>query len=371
MRGSALVGALLLCFICPCWSQNAATPQNYPSRLPYRFSNFVWWSDSDLRNLLKNRIPTLGDEIAPASATESKIRDTLTGLLKEKQIVAEVQSQEPSTLQLTGERAPGAPEPAIVFSIASPQILVDKVLVPDDATGLADPIHEALQPREGKGYSSGANWSARATAEEQLEAHGYLEATVAVTHDPPRQEGDRYLVNLLVSITPGRQYRISSISAGGGPLLVSRDLSPSFSSKAGDIAGSGAFGSVPAQLRAYYWRYGYADVQTVVSKDLDRKNGTAALRLDVHPGPLYRVRTLTIDNLNAEQESKARALLGLKPGDVFDQLAINNLYHKIPTDPLLAGYGFTFSPKEDKSAATVDLTLNFYKKGQGSSVTFR
>jgi len=365
------LGALLLCSICFSRPQTAATAQNYPSRLPYRFSNFVWWSDADLRAQLKSRIPGLSDEIAPGSADEGKVRDALTALLKAKQIVAEVQSEEPSSFALSAERAPGAPQPAIVFNIVSPRILVDKVVVPEDATGLADSVHQALARREGQRYSSGEDWSVEATAEEQLEAQGYLEATVSVTHDAPRPDGSRYLVNLLVSIIPGRQYRISSLSAGGGPLLPSRDLSPSFSSKPGDIAGAGVFGSAPADLRAYYWRYGYADVQTPVSKDLDRKNATVALRLNVVPGPLYRVRSLTIQNLSAEQESKARALLGLKPGDVFDQLAITNLYHKIPTDPLLAGYGFTFSPKEDKAAAVVDLTLDFYKKGRDSSITFR
>ncbi len=324
-----------------------------------------------MRVQLKNRIPGLGDEIAPASAAEGSVRDALKALLKEKQIVAEVQSEEPSPSAIGAERAAGAPEPAIVFSISSPQILVDRVVVAEDSTGLAASIRENLKPREGQGYSAGQDWLVRLKAQEQLQANGYLEAEVDVKHDAPRREGDRYLVNLLVSVRPGRQYRISSISAGGGPLLPGRDLSPSFALKPGDVAGLGAFGRVPADLRAYYWRYGYADVEIHVSPQLDRAHALVAYRLDVSPGPLYHLRSLTIHNLNAEQESKARALLGLKPGDVFDQMAITGLYRKIPADPLLSGYGFTFSPKEDKAAALVDLTLDFHKAGQNGSVTIR
>lgn len=261
---------------------------------------------------------------------------------------------------------PGWPQTA-----ATTQILVDKIVVADDTTGLADTLREMLRPLEGQGYSAGQDSVVQSKVQEQLEAHGYLEATVAVTHDAPRRDGDRYLVNLLVSVTPGRQYRISSISAGGGPLLPSRDLSPSFSSKPGDIAGADAFGRAPEDLRTYYWRYGYADVETHISTELDRQHALVAYRLDVAPGPLYHLRSLTIKNLNAEQESKVRALLDLKPGDVFNQMAISNLYHEIPTDPLLSGYGFTFSPKKDQAAAMVDLLLDFSKKGQGSSVIFR
>src|ERR1700679_1339056 len=125
----AFPGVLMLCVASAAWSQTAQTAQSYPARLPYRFSNFVWWSDDDLRVLLKNRIPGLGDEIAPAPTSEGPVRDALKALLQQKQVVAEVQSEEPSPSAIDAERAPGAPGPAIVFSILSPQILVDKVVV--------------------------------------------------------------------------------------------------------------------------------------------------------------------------------------------------------------------------------------------------
>ena len=128
MRPTLLV-ALMLCVTAAGWSQTAQPTQSYPAHLPYRFSNFAWWSDDDLRLLLKNRIPGLGDEIAPTSAGEGKVREALKALLREKQIVAEVQSEEPSPSAISAERVPGAPEPAVVFSILTPEVVVDKVVV--------------------------------------------------------------------------------------------------------------------------------------------------------------------------------------------------------------------------------------------------
>lgn len=350
---------VLLLFSTFAWSQTAEPPSSNPALLPYRFSNFVWWSDSELRGQLKQRVPGLGDEIAPASGTESTVRNELETLLKEHQIVAQVQSEEPSP---SSNIAKGAPEPAILFSIRSPQIVVDKVVVSGNDAGLGPEASESLQAKEGRPYSAEQDWKLRSVAEEALQADGYLEAEAAVSHDAPRRDGDRFLVNLSVSITPGRQYHISSLSAGGGPLLPGKDLSPSFSSKPGDLAGHNPFGSAPADLRTYYWRAGYADVDVHIKPDLDTKEALVAYRLDVTPGPQYHLRNLTISNLSAEQESKARALLGLKSGDVFDQTAINSLHRKIAADPLLAGYGFTFSPKRDKATALVDLSLDFFKQ---------
>ena len=353
------------------YSQTAHTVPDYPTRLPYGFSNFVWWGDDEIRVLLKSRIPGLGDEIAPNSAIERRVRDALTMMLKEKGLVAEVQSQKPSSFSLTAERAPDSPAPEIVFSIMSPQISVDKVIVSQAPEALTPALNENLRRREGHEYSGGQDWMVRSNAKEELEAKGYLEAQVDITHDAPRRDGDHYVVNLLVSVKSGPQYRIASITADGGPLLKGRDLSSHFAQKPGDIAGAGPFGRLAGELRAFYWHYGYADVEIHGPPVLDRSHAEVSYHLEVIPGPLYHLRSLTIHNLNAEQESKARELLGMKPGEVFDEMAINGLSQKVAADPTLRAYGFTFGPAKDKATAKVDLTLDFYKVSEKSSVILK
>jgi len=350
-------------------AQTVKQAQNHPTYLPYSFSNFIWWSDDELRALLKKQITGLGDEIKPTTTSEGKVRDALKILLKEKGIEAEVLSVEPSDFSLSGERAPGAPVPAIVFSISSPQVLVDKVVISHAPEDLVASLHENLRAREGHEYSAQQDWLVRSNTIEKLESQGYLQAQIDIVHDAPRRDDDHYLVNLVVSVTLGPQYRISSITADGGPLLQGRDLSQFFMQKPGDIAGAGPFGRLAGELRAYYWHYGYADVEIRGPGVLDHAKALVSYHLSVNPGPVYHLRSLIIHNLNAEQERKARELLGMKPGDVFDEMAVNGLYHKISTDPLLTAYGFTFGPAKDKAAVAVDLTLDFYKVDGKSSVT--
>jgi len=88
-----------------------------------------------------------------------------------------------------------------------------------------------------------------------------------------------------------------------------------------------------------------------------------AYRLNVIPGAIYHLRSLSVQNLNSEQESKARELLGMKPGDIYLDEAISDLYHKIADEPMLKGYHFSYGPKKDKAASQVDLTLQFFKEG--------
>jgi outer membrane protein assembly factor BamA len=102
---------------------------------------------------------------------------------------------------------------------------------------------------------------------------------------------------------------------------------------------------------------------------VDRAHAMVTYHLDVVPGPLYHLRSLTIHNLTPAQEQRVRELLGIKNGDVLDQLAINSLSRKLASDPLLAAHGFTFSPVKDRGAAQADLTLDFYEVSDKSSVT--
>jgi hypothetical protein len=353
------------------FSQTAKPTQNYPAHLPYTFGNFVWWSDEELRALLKKRIPGLGDEMATSTRAKDQMRDALIALLKEKGITADVLSVEPSNFALTGERAPGVPPPSIEFSIESPKILLDKIAytnAPEDAISVLD---QHLKSEEGKRYSSSGDWWVRSEAKQALEAIGYLEAQVDITHDSPRRAGESYLVNQLISIAPGPKYRIASITADGGPLLQGRDLSQFFTEKVGEIAGPGPFGRLAAELRAFYAHYGYADVEIKGPPVLDREHAVVSYHLYVTPGQLYHLRSLGIHNLSPSQEARVRELLGMKVGDVFDETAINALYRKISDDSSFAGYGFSFGPAKDKSAAEVDLTLDFYKQNDNGSVTIK
>ncbi|MCL2659634.1 MAG: hypothetical protein FWD64_03835 [Acidobacteriaceae bacterium] len=348
-------------------THHSAAPHS--EHLPYAFSNFVWWSDGELRGLLKNRIPGLGDEITPYSPMERRLYDTLTALLKQKGIAAEIQINEPSKFELTAQRAPGAPPVAIVFGILSPPILIDKVIVSGAPETVAAVLDERFKPNEGRNYSGRLDWSFRSDAQDELESKGYLDSQIEIAHDSPRRSGDSYKVNLLVTVMSGPQYRVGTVTADGGPLLKGKDLSSYFAESPGDIAGHGPFGRLAGQLNALYWHYGYADVEINDHPVFDRPNAKVSYHLEVVPGPIYHLQSLTIHNLTPEQAQRVRELLGMEVGDVFDGMAINTLYHKLPSDDLLKAYEFSFSPAKDRAAAQVDLTLDFEKTGGKASVT--
>jgi len=361
-------------------SQAAKPVQSYPAKLPYSFGNLVWWSDDELRTLLKKRIPGLGDEIATTTAAEGRVRDALKALLREKGIQAEVQSQEPSldsfrplpeNLVGMGDLEVWPFQPSIVFSVLRPKVVLGRVTVQADAEDALEAISAEFKGDEGKEFGAEMVRFSLSRAEEILKRRGYLGEQVIFQRMPPYKRAESYAVDFTIVVKAGPKYRISALKVDGGPLFEGRDLMQFVRTKVGDPAGNSPFRDVGTALRAYYEQQGFADVRIKEDQLLDKEHASVAYSLNVVPGPIYHLRSLTVEKLNPDQERRVRDLLGMKPGDVYLGKAISELYHKIANEPSLKGYSFGYGPKADKEAGMIDLSLDFFKEGGESSVTIK
>ncbi len=334
------------------------------ARYPYALTNFVWWSDADLRAELKRRIPGLGPEIAPDSREESRIRTVLELLLKQKGIQANVQSVEPSTQVSYGARDPNAPPPSIQFSIlAPPEIVIESLVIENGPPDVMEGLSQEANSLQGRPYATTGFWLIKEQAKDALHGLGYLTANVNIAPGQPKKDGERYVVKVIASVTSGPKFHVANVSGDGGPLLQGRDLSPYFALKAGDVATSNAFGRLVNLLRSVYWHAGYTDVAFEGPPVLDTAHALASYQLKVIPGPVYHVRRIEIEGLAPEQKEVAGRMFGLKAGDVYDQLAISKTSEEVSKEaPSLKGYGFSYNQRADKQSHVVDLTFKFYKE---------
>ncbi|HEV2464305.1 MAG TPA: hypothetical protein VGT04_10890 [Acidobacteriaceae bacterium] len=344
-------------------AQAGSAASHTSNRFPYLFNNFPWWTDAALRIELKKRVPGLGDELKTGSPAESRVREVLTQLLKQKGIRAEVMTEEPSVNLLSAPRDANAPPTSILFSVlAPPHILVQQVAIENSPSETLDQMNQIASRLQGQPYSETSLWMYKEEMKEALQAKGYLASAVALRPESPKQQQGQYLVPITATITPGGKYYIAAITADGGPLLKGRDLSPYIGSKPGDLATSNPFGiKLIGSLRSMYWSAGYPDVEIQAQPVLDTARALASYHLTVVPGPLYRLRSLKVEGLSDTQQVQARSLLGLKAGDIYNAYAVAMLDHKLSNSPL-DGYDLTFSPIEDKRNHVVDLTLSFHKR---------
>jgi hypothetical protein len=369
---------LLLPANAPQLSAQVPSQQPVSERWAYSFSNFPWWTDSQIRSELKQRIPDLGDDLACGSAQEARVRQELTAMLQAKGVHATVVNVEPSavTTQVSAFMAtlpyyiPDANDhrPRIVFGISVPQILVGPVTIDDAPQAQSDLLVHIGQQMQGKPYDSGMIAARGHELAQSLQGNGYLSAAVDVEQGTPVLQGDHYLVPVDAAVDAGPVYHVGMISADGGPLLRGRDLSPYFDLQTGDVATPYAFQRLESSIMTIYFQSGYASIHFMDTPILDRERGTATYRLQVVTGPQYRLRTLTVHNLSPEQESEVRHMLDLQPGDVYDQLAIDELHQKVEESASLHGLDYSFLPETDKQRGVIDLTLDFFKATAQSSV---
>lgn len=363
-------------------SAMAQPPQPQPpaatASLPYTFVNFAWWSDAELRKELTQRVPSLDDTLVCGSTQEAQVRDALTAMLLAKGVHATVVSNDPSqaTTEVSAFVASlpffvpdySDPRPHITFSIASPQMVVGTVNVNEAPDSQSDLLASIAKQMEGKPFDANTLGAQSKRLVEPMQNSGYLSATITLSTDQPQLQGDRYVVPLEASVDAGPVYHVGMVSADGGPLLRGRDLSPYFDLQTGEIARPYAFERLENSIMTVYFQSGYASIHFQDAPILDRDRGIATYHLLVFSGPQYRLRTVTLHNLSPTQEIEVRSLLALEPGDVYDQLAIDELHQKVQENAKLHGLEYSFVPQTDRQHNVIDLTLDFFKDTAQSSL---
>lgn len=329
-----------------------------PKLYPYRFSNFIWWSDSDLRVALKHKLPSLPDTLIPFSPMEGDVRLALIELLKTKGIHADVQVFDPPE-QVTPPW-PDAPQPTISFTIAAPpQILVGDVSVDGAPAEMLTSIQPIAQRLSGSPYGQYPHMT-ELRLHTLFQSSAYLSATsTTLPGTPTRTAPDHYVVPCTINIDPGPAYHIGSISIDAGPLFAGADLSNYVLEQPGDLVVPHMLTRLVTTLKNTYLRAGYPDVEVADDPVLDKQKALASYNIHVDPGPIYHLRNLTILNLDPAREQVVRDILDLKPGDPYNKLVFGFLFAKLHNNPLFTGYTFGSHPQQDENDHLVDLTITF------------
>lgn len=334
-------------------------PAPAPQRFRYTFSNFVWWTDAELRTELGRRAKGVPAEIVPGSGDEQKLRKALGKLLRLKHVRAEVQTSAPDPALGHSE---GDPPEAIRFRIVPPpEIDVESVSgAPGSPAPLAAEVARLNRIMAAHPYAAEEFPFRERRVASALADAGYLAASVSLEHGSPHPgPGGKVLVPVTVTANPGPLFHVSEVTADGGPLLEGRSLSRFFGVHPGDVATPHAFPRLESSVRLLYQQKGFADVRVEDAPTLDIAHATASYHFRVVPGPQFRVGKLEIHGLSPAQSGEARAALGLRPGDLYNERAVAELYRKLKSSPTLLGQTFSYTVRRNSDGSTVDLALDF------------
>jgi outer membrane protein assembly factor BamA len=288
--------------------------------LPARFEDFVWFTDEELRQKVKEHIPLFNGELPIAGRLPDEVSDVLQALLVEKDVPGHV-----NYLRYARE---GGPVEAINYSVSDVLIRVRKVEFTGASTNEL-PLLEAAAERVADREYSRSRISE--FVEHQLlpvyHARGYLKASFG----PPRphvvqsaaadnsvETRNETFVDVALAVNSGRQYTLSSLEWSGNREIPTETLQSLISANPGQVMNMVRLADALQEVRTLYSARGYINCFVGINEQFDDAVGAVAIRLEVKEDYVYRMGELDFRGLDNSLTAKLRSAWKLRQGDVYD-----------------------------------------------------
>lgn len=333
-------------------------PMPAANLLTARFPNLVWWSDSELTDALKARVPLYRGSIPTSGNLQNQVSTALTTMLAEKGVTAKIDS-------VASGEATGATPSAILFEVTSPEIRVHAITFTSASPAMQaklDPVGKDFSGRDFDQYATSASIRSQVLA--LYGDAGYLDAAVQnITHSAPQVSAGTIDLDLVAAIQEGGPYRVSAITWSGSDVLSTADFDKQLKLHPEDIASRAALReSLTVLARAYYAK-GFQDAKIQAPASRDPATHHVSYVIRVIPGEQYRIKTINALGLNDQQRKDFATAWHMNPGDFYDITYLNNFLLRNSAVQSLRGYSATYKAASDPNTHLVDLTLTFVKGG--------
>jgi len=288
--------------------------------LPARFEDFVWFSDAELRQRIKQHAPLFDGELPLYGRLADEVSDVLQAMLVENSI--------PGHVEYLRTGKPDGPIESINYHVNDVLILVRNIeftgASADDlpalkAAGERLPEHEYSRSR--------LNVLVQRQLLPVYYERGYLKATfgepqpkvvkqpAAETEDGPRNQT---VVDVTFAVTPGQQYKLKSLEWTGNHAFPTDTLQRMVRAELGKPANTIRLGDNLKDIQKLYGSRGFITATIKPDATFDDEAGTVAIRLDVTEGYVYHMGELEFRGLDNSLMAKLRNAWKIRFGEVYD-----------------------------------------------------
>jgi hypothetical protein len=288
--------------------------------LPARFEDFVWFSDEELRQKLKEHLPLFNGDLPVAGRLPEEVSDVLQALLVEKGVPGHVS-------YLRYSREGGAIE-SINYSVSDVLIRVRKVEFTGASTNelpLLDSAAQAMAEREYSRTRMGE------FVQHQLlpvyYARGFLKASFgppqphviqSPTADNTAETRNQTFVDVTLTVNSGQQYTLSRLDWAGNREMPTETLQSLIIANAGQPANTVRLADGLQEVKTLYGSRGYINCSITVDTQFDDAARAVAIRLEVKEDSVYRMGELEFRGLDNSLTAKLRSAWKLRQRDVYD-----------------------------------------------------
>jgi outer membrane protein insertion porin family len=329
--------------------------------VPVVFDNFVWFTDEQLTEAVRKRVPNFAGLAPESGGASEQIKKALEDLLRENKLQGAV--------EYLSSVEPGK-KPEVVFSVKGSGLRVCKL----GFSGSRAFTEEALVQKSGALYSEDySRVFASAFVESNLlplyHERGYLRAAFSPPQVKPLKAEDcdpGLALSFLVD--EGAVYVWDKAEWGGNQSLSAQELDAALGMRAREVANSVKIEKGLGLVRRAYGRKGFlgARVRPAVAFDDDGRRVT--YRFQIEEGPQYRMGDLRIEGLPEAEANNLRGRWRLLHGEVYDEGYVGEFLKKTMAEFYndLARQGRPLpklkigtNVKPDREKLTVDVAIEF------------
>jgi outer membrane protein assembly factor BamA len=323
--------------------------------VPAHFENFVWFTDEELLAKIHERLPLFKGQVPFGGTLADQISDVLQALLVEHNVSARAD-------YLRDTKEPGGPIDAINFRATGVNLVIQEVHFSGAGPDELPALNAAAQKLVGKDYSRGEvrNYATASLLPVYL-GRGFLKVTISNPQTTVlRDTADDTEVAVLLSVTPGPQYKISGVKWEGNTVVPGAKLQSLIHAAPGQVANAPQLQADVEKIRKLYGTVGYMSASLKLEPQFDDATSSVAYIFEVHEGDVFHLGDLDIQGLDAKSVDRLRDAWTLRQTDPYDSSYPMRFFEQT-VKLLSSGVTWTVSIHEgvNEEEKTVDVTLRY------------
>jgi outer membrane protein insertion porin family len=288
--------------------------------VPVGFTDFVWFSDDELRRKLHERIPLYTGELPTSGRMIDQVSDVLQALLVELAV--------PGVVEFVRNTGKTGQTESIDYNVAGVSIRIHHLEFPGAGAGELPTLESDAEKLVDREYSRAyMNSFIDRSVLPVFREHGYLKISCAppqpkvvkaATSEASGSQQPPTYVDVVFSIAPGLQYKLTGWDWEGNKAVSANELQPLIQAKIDQPANLVQLETDLRAVQELYGSRGYILATVKANAVFDHDAGTVAYHLVVTEDSVFRMGELEFRGIDNNLTARLKAAWKLRPGDVYD-----------------------------------------------------
>ena len=294
-------------------------------RLPAYFDNIPWFTDGELNDAIRAKLPFYDGTLPSAGAVVDQAADAVSAFLVTHGLQAAIEHQ-----ALANPSGDGSVQQ---FHIEGASLRIASLEFSDASLNTSRLVQQQVSELKGKPYS---RMAIDLFLTEQIrpiyQKQGYLHAKlgppeVRLTGNPNQKLPEQ--IPVYIPIAPGSVYHWKGVNWTGNSVLSSMTLTGDLRLREGDVADGMALEAGWDRVREEYGHRGYLDVKVDPLATYNDEVHSVAYNVRVEEGAPYKYDGLMITGLSTTAEKRLRDAWPIQQGEVFNKTAFEEFLTKL------------------------------------------